>query len=65
MGHMKLLLLKGGSLLRGEVGSDRAGLDVVWRLEVLEQRRDLRQILQLEWVIVDGMRDVFIFEACL
>ena len=29
------------------------------------QSYDLRQVLQLEWVIVGGMRDTFIIEACL
>ena len=29
------------------------------------QSGDLRQVLQLEWIIVSGMRDVFIIEACL
>ena len=35
MGHMKLLLSKGESSLRGEVGWVRAVLGSVWRLEVL------------------------------
>ena len=60
---MKLLLEKSGSLLRGEVGWGRVGLGAVRRLEVLKQSLDLRQALQLEWVIVGGKRDVFIFEA--
>ena len=38
-----------------------AGLGGVWRMDV--QSWDLRQLLQLEWVIVGGMRDVFITEA--
>ena len=54
MGHMKLLLSKGGSLIRGEVGGDRAWLGGAWRLEVLGQSQDLRQVLQLEWVIGDS-----------
>ena len=48
MGHMLLLLSKCGSLSRGEIGRVRAVLGDVWRLEVLEQSRDLRQVLQLE-----------------
>ncbi len=35
MGHMKLLLSKGGFSLRGDVGGVRAVLGGVWRLEVL------------------------------
>ena len=31
--------------------------------EWTDQSLDLRQVLQLEWVIVGGMRDVFIIEA--
>ena len=46
------------------LGGLRAGLGGVCRLEVLEQTRNLRQVLQLEWVIVSGKRDVYIFEAC-
>ena len=64
MGHMKLLLSKGGSLIRDEVGRVRAGLVGMWRLEVSGQSQYLRQVLQLEWVIVGGKRDVFIFEDC-
>ena len=46
MKHMKLVLAKDVSLLvRGEVGWVRAGLGGVWRLEVLEQSLDLRQVL--------------------
>ena len=30
---------------------------------MLEQGRDPRQVPPLEWVIVGGKRDVFIFEA--
>ena len=63
MGHMKSLLSKGGSLMRGVLGWVRAGLGGVWRLKVLRQSWDLRQVLQLEWVIVGGERDVVIFEA--
>ena len=63
MRFMKLLLEKSGSLLRGEVGWVRVGLGAVRRLEVLKQSLDLRQALQLEWVIAGGKRDVFIFEA--
>ena len=60
--HMKLLLAKGASLLlRGEVGWFRAELGGVSRLEVLEKSLDLRQVLQLGWVIVGGKSDVFIF----
>ena len=29
----------------------------------MDQSSDLRQVLQLEWVIVGGMRDVFVTEA--
>ena len=63
MGHMKLLLSKSGSLIRGVVGGVMAGLGGVCRLELLGQSRDLRQMLQLEWVIVSEKRDVFVFEA--
>ena len=35
MGQRKLLSSNDGSLLGGEVGCVRAGLGVVWRLEVL------------------------------
>ena len=63
MRYMKLLLEKSGSLLRGEVGWVRVGLGAVWRLEILKQSLDLREVLQLERVIVGGKRDVFIFEA--
>ena len=45
------------------MGWVRVGLGAVRRLEVLKQSLDLRQALQLEWVIVGGKRDVFIFEA--
>ena len=38
MGHLKLLLSKGVSLIRGEVGSVGAGLGGVWRLEALRQK---------------------------
>ena len=31
MGHVKLLLTKGGSLMRGEVDWVRAGLEGVWK----------------------------------
>ena len=65
MGYMKLLLSKGGSLIRGEVGGVEAGLGGVRRPEVLGQSRDLRQVLQLEWVIVSGKRDVFILKPVL
>ena len=65
MSHMKLPLAKGGSLLGGEVGRDRAGLIGMQSLEVLGQNLDLRQVFQLEWVIVGGKSDVFIFEASL
>ena len=37
MGHMKLILSKGGSSLRSEVGWVRAVLGGVWRLEMLGQ----------------------------
>ena len=58
---MKLLLAKAGSLLlRGEVDWDKAELGGVWRLEVLEQSLDLRQVLQFEWVTVDGKSNVSI-----
>ena len=58
--HMKLLLAKGGSLLlRREVGCVRAGFGGAWRLEVLEQSLDLRQVLQLEWVIAGGKSDTW------
>ena len=63
LGKMKLLLSKGGSLIRGGLGWVKARSDGAWRLEVLGQGRDLRQVLQLEWVIVGGKRDVFIFES--
>ena len=33
--HIKLPLSKGGSLLRGEVGCVRIGLDGIWKLEIL------------------------------
>ena len=59
----ELLSAKGGSLLRGEVGWVKARLGAVQRLEVLGQSLDLRQVLQLEWVIVGEKSDVFIFEA--
>ena len=38
MGHIKLLLSKGGSLLGSEMGWFRDGLGGVWKLEVLVQR---------------------------
>ena len=31
---------------------------------MLRQSQDLRQVPQLEWVIVGGKGNVFIFEAC-
>ena len=62
MKHMKLSLTKGGSLLRSEVGWIRARLGVQ-RLEVLRQCLDLRQVFELEWVIVGGKSDDFIFQA--
>ena len=49
MGHMKLLLSKGGFLIRGQVGRVRAGLGGVWRLEVWGQSQDLRQIKCFSW----------------
>ena len=60
MGHMKLLLSKGGSLIRDQVGRVRAGLVGMWRLEVSGQSQYLRQVLQLEWVIVEG-REMSLF----
>ena len=60
MGHMKLLLSKGGSLIRDEVGRVRAGLVGMWRLEVSGQSQYLRPVLQLEWVIVEG-REMSLF----
>ena len=33
--HIKLPLSKGGSLLRGEVGCVRIGLNGIWKLEIL------------------------------
>ena len=33
MGHMKLLLSKGSSLMRGEVYRVRAGWDGIWRMD--------------------------------
>ena len=33
--------------------------------ESMVQSRDLGQVLQLEWVIVGGIKDVVIIEACL
>ena len=63
MRHMKLPLAKGVSLLGGEVGRVRAGLIGMMRLGVLGQSLDLRQVFQLERVIVGGKSDVFIFEA--
>ena len=30
-----------------------------------EPKLGLRQVLQLEWVIIGGIRDLFIIEACL
>ena len=33
--------------------------------EWMVQSRDLGQVLQLEWVIVGGIKDVVIIEACL
>ena len=30
-----------------------------------EPKLGLRQVLQLEWVIIGGIRDIFIIEACL
>ena len=52
-----------GSLLRGEVGWIRAWLDGVRRLEVLGDSLDLRQVFQLDWVIVGGNNDLIILEA--
>lgn len=40
-----------------------AGLGGVWRLKVLGESWNLRHVHQLEWVIVGGKRDVFIFEV--
>ena len=65
MGDMKLLLSKGGSMIRGEVGGVGTGLGGNWRLEVLGQSQDLRQVLQLEWVMVVRKRDVFILKPVL
>ena len=65
MRHMKLPLARNGSLLRGDVGWVKAGLGGMQRLEVLRQSLDLSQAFQLEWVIVGGKSDVFIFEASL
>ena len=59
----KLPLAKGGSLLWGEVAWIRASLGGVRRLEVLEQSLGLRQVIQLEWVIVGGKSGIFGFEA--
>ena len=42
------------------MGWIRARLGGVGRLEVLGQILDLRQVFQLEWVIVGGQRDLFI-----
>ena len=56
MGHIKLLLSKGGSLMRGAVDWVRVVCG-----EWTGQSWDLRQVLQLELVIVGGMRlDEFI-----
>ena len=63
--HMKLPLARYGSLLRGDVGWVKAGLGGMQRLEVLGQSLDLSQAFHLEWVIVGGKSDVFIFEASL
>ena len=52
MGHMKLLLSKDGSMLKGGVDWVRAWLGGAWRLEVLGQSCDQRHVLQLEWVNV-------------
>ena len=41
----------------------RASLGGVRRLEVLEQSLGLRQVIQLEWVIVGGKSGIFGFEA--
>ena len=45
------------------MGWIRARLGGVGRLEVLGHILDLRQVFQLEWVIVGGQRDLFIFES--
>ena len=42
------------------LGGFRAGLGGVCRLEVLEQTRNLRQVLQLEWVIVGREMSLFL-----
>ena len=64
MRDMKLLLANDEYLLlRGEVDWVRAGLCIVWTLEVLEQSLNLRQAVWLEWVIVGGKSGAFIFEA--
>ena len=49
MGHMNLLLSKGVSLIRGEMGGFRTGLDGVWRPDVLGQSGELRQVLKWKW----------------
>ena len=46
MRHMKLPLPNGGFPLRGEADWIRTRLSGVWRLEVLGQGLDLRQVLQ-------------------
>lgn len=43
----------------------KAGMGVMRRLELLGPNLYLTQVLQLEWVIVGGKTNVFIFEACL
>ena len=57
-----LTLAKVGSLLRNEVGWVRTGLGRVRRLKLLGQTLDLRQVFQLEWVIVGGKSYVSIFK---
>ena len=42
-----------------------AGLGGMRRLKVLGQSLDLRQVFQLEWMIVGGKSDVLNFEASL
>ena len=57
MGHMKLLLSKGGFLIRGQVGRVRAGLSGVWRLEVWGQSQDLKPVLGVQTL---GTSEVFV-----
>ena len=57
MYHMKLFSSKGGSLLRREADLVRAWLGGVWKLDVLGQSWDLRQVLQFELMISGGKKD--------